>query len=257
MKIVELKKVEHDVKIGKFTPDLEPNVTEDCIFHLDGKPIGFYKRKVEGKLYQLLTISNKELRSERVPKTMMDRKTPLANGDWLVVSQYSAILGSVPPKPHMRRAYPTMSSVHQHESANTFVKAMMMCAQNAEELISELMPEQYQRQLQLLEGVDKKWRFSKLFTSSISNYNIAAPYHQDNANIRGTVNVILTKRRNAKGGNLHIPDYGAVIDQCDGSILVYPAWMNVHGVTPIEPTHDDGYRNSLIFYALKAFKTEK
>jgi hypothetical protein len=32
-----------------------------------------------------------------------------------------------------------------------------------------------------------------------------------------------------------------------------PAWENVHGVTPIIPTFDGGYRNSLVFYPLKAF----
>jgi len=89
--------------------------------------------------------------------------------------------------------------------------------------------------------------------SSISNYNISAPFHRDNANIEGTVNVIICKRKNAKGGDLHIPDYGATIGQQDNSILVYPAWRNMHGVTEIIPTIFGGYRNSLIFYPLKAF----
>jgi ParB-like chromosome segregation protein Spo0J len=59
---------------------------------------------------------------------------------------------------------------------------------------------------------------------------------------------------NVSGGDLHVPDYGATIGQEDNSILVYPAWRNVHAVTPIIPTHKDGYRNSLVFYPLKAFK---
>jgi hypothetical protein len=37
-------------------------------------------------------------------------------------------------------------------------------------------------------------------------------------------------------------------------MLVYPAWRNVHGVTPIVQTATGGYRNSFIFYPLKAFK---
>jgi hypothetical protein len=37
-------------------------------------------------------------------------------------------------------------------------------------------------------------------------------------------------------------------------MLVYPAWRNVHGVTPIIPLKEGGYRNSLVFYPLKAFK---
>lgn len=72
------------------------------------------------------------------------------------IRQWSAIIGSVPPKPYVRRPYPMMSSVHQHKSA-------------------------------------------------------------------------------------------------DNSMLVYPAWRNVHGVTPIVPTREGGYRNSLVFYSLKAF----
>jgi hypothetical protein len=68
------------------------------------------------------------------------------------------------------------------------------------------------------------------------------------------VNVIICKKHNSKGGDLHVPDYNATIGQQDNSILVYPAWRNVHGVTPIIPIHKDGYRNSLIFYPLKAFK---
>lgn len=96
-------------------------------------------------------------------------------------------------------------------------------------------------------------KFGNLFTSSISNYNINAAFHVDNGNIKDTVNVIICKQKNAKGGDLHIPDYNATIGQVDNSILVYPAWRNMHGVTPIIPTKQGGYRNSLVFYPLKAF----
>lgn len=74
------------------------------------------------------------------------------------------------------------------------------------------------------------------------------------ADLAGAVNVIICKKFNSRGGDLHLPDYGATIGQKNNSILVYPAWRNVHGVTPIIPTHNGGYRNSLIFYPLKAFK---
>ena len=100
----------------------------------------------------------------------------------------------------------------------------------------------------------KRWRFSDLYTSSISNYNISAPFHRDTGNIEGAVNVIITKRHNSKGGSLNVPDYNATFEQADNSMLVYPAWKNIHGVTPIKPMQENGYRNSLIFYPLKAFK---
>ena len=209
--------------------------------------------KMPEKMCKLADLANAELKSDNVPKTMMDRKKPLGNGEYLVVSQYSTILGGCPPKPHMRRPYPSQSSVHSVKSAQTFIKAMLLLAKESEHLIKEILPKQYDQQVELFKQVPEKWRFGNLFTSSISNYNISAPFHRDAGNIVGAVNVIICKQKNAKGGDLHVPDYNATIGQVDNSILVYPAWRNMHGVTPIIPTHKGGYRNSLVFYPLKAF----
>ena len=263
MERIDLEQVEHSVKIGDKCPAFEPNITEDCIFYVDGDPIGFYMTKMPEKMCKLADLANAEFKSKNVPKSLMDRissvkgkfkntATNIGEG----VEQMSAILGSIPPKPMVRRPYPTRSSVHSVKTAQTFIKAMLLLAKESEKLIAEIMPEQYQRQKELFEQVPDEWKFGNLFTSSISNYNISAPFHRDTGNIQGAVNVIITKRRNSKGGNLNVPDYGATIDQCDNSILVYTAWRNVHGVTPIEPTYEGGYRNSLIFYPLKAFLTK-
>lgn len=258
MKEILLIQCDHHAKKGKPCPPLLPNVREDVMFMDGNEPIGFFMRQMPERMRKLAALADHELRSDRVPKQNMDRKRPIgvdANGKRVydIVTQYSTIIGSVPRKPHMRREYHTKSSVHGHPTAKNFVKAMLALCRASENLIKEIMPTQYIRQREALEQVEPLWRFGNLFTSSISNYNISAPYHQDHANIVGTCNVIITKRRNAKGGNLHIPDYGATIDQCDDSILVYPAWRNMHGVTPITETHPGGYRNSLVFYALKAF----
>lgn len=253
MKRVDLIKVEHNTKIGDLCKYIEPNVTEDCIFYADGEPIGFYMTKMPEKMCKLADLANAELKSNNVPKTMMDRKKPLGNGEYLVVSQYSTILGGCPPKPHMRRPYPSQSSVHGVKTAQTFIKAMLLLAKESEQLIKEILPKQYEQQIELFKQVPDKWKFGNLFTSSISNYNISAPFHRDAGNIVGAVNVIICKKHNSKGGDLNVPDYGATIGQQDNSILVYPAWRNVHGVTPIIPIHEGGYRNSLIFYPLKAF----
>lgn len=261
MKRIDLIKVEHNVKIGDKCEYIEPNVTEDSIFYADGEAIGFYLTKMPDKMCKLADLANKELRSENVPKTEMsrgpqgnkkDKLERLKIGKELVV-QFSAILGGVPPKPHMRRPYATISSVHGVKTAQTFIKAMLLLAKESEQLIKEIIPSQYEKQVELFKDVPEKWRFANLFTSSISNYNISAPFHRDTGNIVGAVNVIICKKFNSKGGDLHIPDYGATIGQQDNSILVYPAWRNVHGVTPILPTLEGGYRNSLVFYPLKAF----
>lgn len=258
MKKIDLNQIQHTVKIGDTCKFKTPNVVDDSIFYADGEPIGFYLTKLPEKAAKLADLANHELRSDNVPKQMMDRKRPLGLDEdgkrqYLVVSQYSTIIGSCPPKPHMKRPYASMSSVHQAKSAQTFIKAMLLLARESEQLIADILPDQYARQVELFKQVPDKWKFGNLFTSSISNYNISAPFHRDTGNIVGTVNVIICKKLNSKGGDLHIPDYDATIGQQDNSILVYPAWRNVHGVTPIIPTHEGGYRNSLVFYPLKAF----
>lgn len=265
MKTIKLHKQEHNVKIGKDCPYYEPNITEDCMLELDGEVIGFYIKDVSKysiKLSQLISISNKEFRSDNVPKQEMSRGPQGTKADKLkrqkegknLVTQFSTILGSVAPKPHMRRPYPTISSVHRENKSKTFIKAMWGASVEAEKIIKQLTPEIYKTQLELFKDVNKKWRFGNLFTSSISNFNIAAAYHRDTGNIVGAVNVILTKRNNSSGGSLNVPDYNVTFEQADNSMLVYPAWKNIHGVTPIIKTAEDGYRNSLIFYPLKAFK---
>lgn len=254
MKKIDLIKVEHNVQIGDICGHIEPNITEDSIFYADGKPIGFYLKNISGKLLQYIEIANNELLSDRVPKSEMRRSSGLRNAA-MEVKQYSTIIGSCPPKPHMRRPYPSMSSVHQVKSAQTFIKAMLLACTEAENVIKELTPEIYEQQKNIIEtNIPAKWRFGKLFTSSISNFNIPAPFHRDAGNLEGCVNVIIAKKKNATGGNTTVPDYNATMDSSDNSMLVYPAWRNVHGVTPIVPTKEGGYRNSLVFYPLKAFK---
>lgn len=267
MKTIKLHKQEHDVKIGKDCPYFEPNIKEDCFLEVDGEIVGFYIKdvsKYSKKLSQLISISNKEFRSDNVPKSLLERSDVFAKvyKEGLTrkeakkegTIQMSSILGSVAPKAHMRRPYPTISAVHREKKANTFIKAMWASCVESEKIIKELTPEIYERQLELFSDIDKQWRFGNMFTSSISNFNIAAAYHRDTGNIVGAVNVILTKRNNSKGGCLNVPDYNITFEQADNSMLVYPAWKNIHGVTPIEKTSEDGYRNSLIFYPLKAFK---
>jgi hypothetical protein len=38
-------------------------------------------------------------------------------------------------------------------------------------------------------------------------------FHRDTGNIVGAVNVIICKKHNSKGGDLHVPDYDATIGQ--------------------------------------------
>tara|TARA_R110000787_G_scaffold55416_1_gene127918 strand:+ start:8306 stop:9103 length:798 start_codon:yes stop_codon:yes gene_type:complete len=265
MKTIKLDLVKHDRKSSQDCEYIEPNITEDCLLESEGEIVGFYIRDIDDyspRLSQLLSIANAEFRSDNVPKQFLDRADVIKLGGNRTearkkgTAQWSTILGSVPPNAMTRRHYRNRAAVHNHTPAQVFIKAMTAAAIESGKIIKEIAPQIYHNQLKVMESISKEWRFGDLFTSSISNFNIAASFHTDVRNVKGAVNVIMTKRNNSKGGCLHVPDYNATFEQADNSLLVYPAWRNMHGVTPIVPTHTDGYRNSLIFYSLKAFKDD-
>lgn len=258
MKRIDLIKVDHPIKIRDKCPYIKPNVNEDCIFYLDGKPIGFYISRMPDKMSQLANIANAEFMSKRVEKQGRGGTHTNKKVNGVVVkakksqsdqTKSTTIIGMIPPQPRFGRNYCKASNLHSNKSAQTFIKSMILLAKEGESLIKQILPEQYDLQKELLK--DCKFKLTDLFTSSISNLNVAAPYHQDKANIENTVNIIICKRSGTNGGDLTIPDFGATIGQTDNSILVYPAWKSIHGVTPIIKANENSYRNSLVFYPLK------
>jgi len=269
MKKIELKEVNHPYVIGDKVSPIKANLFENAKFTEQGKVVGFYLRNINDwseKAGKLADIADNELRSDRVPKTEMSRgpqgskamKEARKKAGINLVTQWSVILGSIPPKPHMRRNYATISSVHRVDSARNYIKAMKLLCEEAEKIVLEVMPEQYHEQRMLVEkNIPKKYRFSPMFSSSIANCNIAADYHIDKANLVGCVNVIISKKKKASGGNTTIPSYGVTVDSADNAMLVYPAWKSLHGVTPIEATGHRGYRNTLVFYSLGSLRGKR
>ncbi|QDP52028.1 MAG: hypothetical protein Unbinned2514contig1001_18 [Prokaryotic dsDNA virus sp.] len=263
MKYVELNKKKLDVKVGQRCKNIEPNIIDDTIFIEENKIVGFYIKKLPKKIEKFLQVIDNEFRSKRVPKQNMSRgpqgkktdRIKNAKEGKIIVEQYSTTLGSMLPKPHMRRNYCSFSSVHHHKSAKNYIKAMYLLGKYSEQIMKDNCPDLYETHKRAIEAkVPERWRFSNIFTSSISNYNISAPYHIDRANLKNCINMIYTTRQESDGGCLHIPEYDAVIEMAHNSLCVYPAWRNIHGVTPIKNYNIDSYRNTHIFYALKGFE---
>jgi hypothetical protein len=179
MKRIDLIKIEHSRKIGEVCEYIEPNVTEDCIFYADGEPIGFYMSQMPEKMCKLADLANAEFRSDNVPKSNMSRATVSNKEQYELmkkgltektrVNQFSAIIGSIAPKAQFKRPYPNYSSVHSVKPAQTFIKAMLLLAKESEALIKQILPKQYEQQIEVFKDVPEKWRFANLFTSSISN----------------------------------------------------------------------------------------
>ena len=111
MKLPELilKPVTSPLKIGDSVGGFEPNVFDDCVLiDPDGTPVGLFIKTLPDDLQNLVNIADREIQTKRVPKSDMRRSSGLHDEE-SEVKQYSTILGSCPPKPHMRRPYATRS----------------------------------------------------------------------------------------------------------------------------------------------------
>lgn len=103
-------------------------------------------------------------------------------------------------------------------------------------------------------GVQEEWKLGETnWTSGVVNKSSALPYHRDGFNFP-VWTAMPVVRRHMKGGYLHIPEYNAVVASRDGWAVFFPGYELVHGVTPLHPTREDGYRYSVVYYALKGMK---
>lgn len=80
----------------------------------------------------------------------------------------------------------------------------------------------------------KCWRISGTpFTSGVINASVTMPYHRDRNNVPATGSLMWISRRHVKGGHLHIPELGIIVDCRHGTLLVYYGETFWHGVTLI------------------------
>lgn len=265
MQVVELIKT-IESKTGAQCPIKEPTITQDSLFvDSDGKHIGFYMRDVGEVMSKVASIANYELISKKVSIMKFERADvqkfhqmgyTKKEAQALGTMQRSVIIGSVPAKPNMSKQYKSISRVHAEEKSLIFIKSMIKLDELAGQLIKEVSPLLYEQHMKAMDDVEDQYKLTSLHTGSISNLSASLKLHKDRANLKGTLNVIIMKRFRADGGHLYLPEYDQVIEQCNDSIIVYPAWRDIHAVTPIHLTSASGYRNSLVFYTLNAFKKD-
>ncbi len=121
--------------------------------------------------------------------------------------------------------------------------------------LRELLPEVHAEDYSKVDSVLPEWRMTEdsLWTSGVINQSSALPYHRDGSNF-DTWSAMPVIRRGMLGGNLHIPEYDLTVNCRDGWALWFNGFRYVHGVTPMKPRTQDGYRYSIVFYAKKGMK---
>lgn len=121
--------------------------------------------------------------------------------------------------------------------------------------LREVLPEVFEHDSETMEAVLPEWRMSDdaLWTSGVINQSSALPYHRDGANF-DTWSAMPVVRRGMDGGHLQIPEYDLTVNTRDGWALWFNGYALLHGVTPMRPRSEDGYRYSIVFYAKRGMK---
>lgn len=123
-------------------------------------------------------------------------------------------------------------------------------------MLKEIDPDIVTQDQATLGDILPEWRLgeAKLWTSGVVNDTAALPYHRDGFNF-STWSAMPVVRRGVRGGYLHLPEFGVALACADSTVALFPGKRWVHGVTPITRVRaGDGYRISIVYYALRGMK---
>jgi len=243
--IVEVKRVithdEASEMVGVKVPDLQPNVTKAGIYiDADTKEPFLAYMPMESEVAEL----RKACLNINYGSTLR-QNTGLRNE--------SVTFGMAPRKAYQRResCRPTALSFNQPAEHTVLVKL----AETFGKMYQEFAPDLYNRDAQAIDVIADEWRMTDeaMWTSGVVNKSSELPYHRDGFNF-ATWSAMPVVRRNMDGGCLSFPEYDIVVACRDGWVLFFPGYKYLHGVTPMHTTSKDGYRYSVVYYALKGMK---
>ena len=120
-------------------------------------------------------------------------------------------------------------------------------------LYSKAAPEVAEMHSEHLRGVRSEWILpGTRFTSGIVNQNNPLRYHYDRGNFPGVFSCMVVFRNLCEGGFLSVPEFNCRFALEDQSYFLFDGQALLHGVTPIKKLNRNGYRYSVVYYALKA-----
>lgn len=227
--------------VGERVPTLEPNVTTETSVHdaETGEPVAYYARLGECRdlRWAVRTVGD----FNGVNRAGSGYRT------------YSATFGTAPRKPVFQREGCASTAVKRDWPAQHAV--LEGYAEKCTRILNQVEPSAVAQSGSETAPILDDWRLSPstFWTSGVINRTVAMPYHTDSSNY-DVWSAMPVVRRGIRGGHLHIPEYGLVIDCRDSWAVWFPGFRLVHGVTPMKAETEDAYRYSVVFYALRGMK---
>lgn len=122
-------------------------------------------------------------------------------------------------------------------------------------LLREALPTVADRDETASQVVLPDWRMGGTqWTSGVLNKSSPLPYHYDRNNLEPIWSAMICVRRGVRGGFLHVPELGLVVECRDGDVIYFPGWHFVHGVTPLHLRTRDAYRYTAVYYCVREMR---
>ena len=179
-------------------------------------------------------------------KTMKYAETTRTGG--LVTT--SRIFGYQPRLERRQRAFCNQTSLaRENPKAEAMLRGL---ASEITKRYFKVAPDTADQHKELLDKVVDEWRMpDSLFTSGIVNKNNPLSYHFDAGNFKDVLSCMLVLREEMEGGWLCVPEINARFLLKHNSLFMFDGQKILHGVSPMNPISDDGYRFSVVYYSLK------
>lgn len=229
--------------IGTVVPNLSPDqvtlITDPAVLTCEGEPVAAYLPLAEaGRLRRAALAIDC---SGGVQRNTAYRSR-------------SRTFGYAPPRIITRRESCSLTALSRDQPD---VEAVLETyADQFAKMLEMIDPEIVSGDQATLGEILPEWRLgeAKLWTSGVVNDTAALPYHRDGFNF-ATWSAMPVLRRGVRGGYLHLPEFGVAFACADSTVTLFPGKRWVHGVTPLSRVRsDDGYRISIVYYALRGMK---
>jgi hypothetical protein len=164
----------------------------------------------------------------------------------------SRVFGWSPRRPVQRREACNSTSFAKEQPAEQ--ATLDAYAVRLLDMLRGIDPTIADRDEETMREVLPEWKMAgTTWTSGVVNQNSQLPYHRDGFNFP-TWSAMPVIRRACDGGHLHLPEYDLTVACRDGWAVFFCGHALVHGVTPMRLTRSDGYRFSVVYYALRGMK---
>jgi len=245
--VVRVKRIMSEAEatelVGTTVPELEPNCRTTALFIDDEteEPIlAYMPMEDEVNLLRASVLAIKYGTTKRASTGMENQ---------------SRTFGMAPRKVFQRRESCRTTTLANEQPEEHAV--LVAFAKKFGEMFKEFAPHLFAQDAAVLDksGISNEWKMTDdaLWTSGVVNKASTLPYHRDGFNF-ATWSAMPVVRRDMRGGYLHFPEYAMTCACRDGWVLFFPGYKYVHGVTPMMATAKDGYRYSIVYYALRGMK---